>query len=330
MSSSTEKSPPPPEAQQQHQESQQTVPPPAITMQQQQPGFQPYIYAATNPPAVSYVPYPGPIPTFDDLEPVLIKPWEITKTVFHALSFVLAAAGIGLGFSSLNFTYFAYTVVISATPPCIIALLWSLVELIVRAARKFQKHGIHPGAHIALSLIIFLVATVLTSLFGPWFQDSWGASYATQSCGNQWNSTTQTVVWTCTDDEDNYAAKHMFAHERSVSIAVAVVTYLIAAIHFTLFVGACVDTSRVNAAASRPIYVIAQPQMLQQRWQMIPQDPIPMQAPVPVQQPVVDRDVAPAESEKRTWRNKRKGKGKGKEPALNNIEEQNEAGVSQS
>lgn len=122
----------------------------------------------------------------------------------------------------------------------------------------------------------------------------------------------------------------MFAHERSVSIAVAVVTYLIAAIHFTLFVGACVDTSRVNAAASRPIYVIAQPQMLQQRWQMIPQDPIPMQAPAPVQQPVADRDVVPAESEKRTWRNKRKGKGKGKEPALNNIEEQNEATGQQS
>ncbi|PKK50386.1 hypothetical protein CI102_4759 [Trichoderma harzianum] len=320
MSSSTEKSPPPPEAQQ-HQESQQTVPPPAITMQQQQPGFQPYIYAATNAPQVSYVPYPGPTPTFDDLEPVLIKPWEITKTVFHVLSFLLAAAGIGLGFSSLNFTYFAYTV-------CIIALLWSLIELIVRAARKFQKHGIHPGAHIALSLIIFLVATVLTSLFGPWFQDSWGASYATQSCGNQWNSTTQTVVWTCTDDEDNYAAKHMFAHERSVSIAVAVVTYLIAAIHFTLFVGACVDTSRVNAAASRPIYVIAQPAMMQQGWQMIPQ--VPIQPSPVVQQPVADRDVVPAESEKRTWRNKRKGKGKGKEPALNNIEEQNETTGQQS
>lgn len=116
----------------------------------------------------------------------------------------------------------------------------------------------------------------------------------------------------------------MFAHERSVSIAVAVVTYLLAAIHFTLFVGACVDTSRVNTAASRPIYVIAQPQMLQQGWQPIPQVPVPMQPPPQVQQPVTDRDVVPTESEERTWRNK------GKEPALNNIEEQNEAGGSQS
>jgi hypothetical protein len=120
----------------------------------------------------------------------------------------------------------------------------------------------------------------------------------------------------------------MFAHERSVSIAVAVVTYLIAAIHFTLFVGACVDTSRVNAAASRPIYVIAQPAMMQQGWQMIPQ--VPIQPSPVVQQPVADRDVVPAESEKRTWRNKRKGKGKGKEPALNNIEEQNETTGQQS
>ncbi|KAK4066005.1 uncharacterized protein Triagg1_8314 [Trichoderma aggressivum f. europaeum] len=325
MSSSSQQ-PPPPEAQ--HQESQQTVPPPAVSpvamqQQQQQPGFQPYVYAATNPPVVSYVPYPGPQPTWDDLEPVLAKPWEITKTVLHVLSVLLAATGIGLGFSSLNFTYFAYTVVISAAPPCIIAVLWSLVELIVRAARKFQKDGIHPGAHIALSLIIFLVATVLTSLFGPWFQDSWGVDFSTQNCGDQWNSTLHTTVWSCTDTDDD-AAEYMFRHERSVSIAVAVVTYLLAAIHFSLFVGACVDTSRVNSAASRPIYVIAQPQMMQQGWQPIPQ--IPIQPPPPVQQPV-SRDVAPTEGESR---NKRKDKGKGKGPALNNIEEQNEAGGSQS
>ncbi|KAL7963823.1 hypothetical protein V8C34DRAFT_266646 [Trichoderma compactum] len=324
-SSPSQQQPPPPEAQ--HQEPQQAVAPPAVSpiAMQQQPGFQPYVYAATNPPVVSYVPYPGPQPTFDDLEPVLIKPWEITKTVFHVLSVLLAATGIGLGFSSLNFTYFAYTVVISAAPPCIIALLWSLVELVVRAARKFQKDGTHPGAHIALSLIIFLVATVLTSLFGPWFQDSWGTEYSTQSCGDQWNSTLQTAVWTCTTDDDDDATKYVFSHERSVSTAVAVVTYLLAAIHFTLFVGACVDTSRVNAAASRPIYVIGQPQMMQQGWQPIPQ--VPVQPPPAVQQPVVARDVAPTESERR---NKRKGEGKGKEPALNNIEEQNEASGSQS
>ncbi|PNP54599.1 hypothetical protein THARTR1_05156 [Trichoderma harzianum] len=305
---------PPPEAQ--HQESQQTVPPVSpAAMQQQQPGFQPYVYAA---PAVSYVPYPGPQPTFDDLEPELIKPWEITKTVLHVLSVLLAATGIGLGFSSLDFTYFAYTVVISAAPPCIIALLWSLVELIVRAARKFQKDGIHPGAHIALCLIIFLVATVLTSLFGPWFQDSWGPNFSSQTCGEHWNSTLDANVWTCTANDDE-AAEYRFKHERSVSIAVAAVTYLLAAIHFSLFVGACVDTSRVNTAASRPIYVIAQP-MMQQGWQPIPQFPI--QPPPPVRSPA-DRDVAPTESESRN-------KGKGKEPAVNNIEEQNEASGLQS
>ncbi|KAL7912565.1 hypothetical protein GGI35DRAFT_476411 [Trichoderma velutinum] len=320
MSSSSTQQPPPPETQQQ--ESQQTVPPLAVPpVAMPPPGFQPYVYAATNP--VSFVPYPGPQPTFDSLEPELHKPWEITKTTFHVLSVILAATGIGLGFSSLNFTYFAYTVVISAAPPCIIALVWSLVELIVRATRKFQKDGIHPGAHIALSLIIFLVATILTSLFGPWFQDSWGPEYDVDNCGYKWNSTLETTVWTCSNAAEDESAKHMFSHEKSVSIAVAVVTYLIAAIHFSLFVGACVDTSRVNAAASRPMYIIAQPQMMQ-GWQPIPQ--VPIQPQPPVQQSPA-RDVSPTESESS---NRRKDKGKGKEPALNDIDEQNEASGSQS
>ncbi|KAM0257355.1 hypothetical protein ACHAQJ_004442 [Trichoderma viride] len=272
-------------------------------------GYQPYPYAA---PAA--IPYYAPQQAFEAPKPALNKAWEIIKMVLQTLSVILAAVGIGLGFSTLNYVYFSYTVVIAAAPPCIMALVWGLAEMLVRVVRKF-KAGIHPGAHIALSLIIFLVGVILTSLFGPWFQDSWnGGADSDENCSYQFNSTTNNYVEVCNNDAyDDADAKRRFNHEKSIAYAAAVVTYIIAIIHFALFVGACVDTSKVNAAASRPIYVIAQPQGLQnmmQGWQPIQQE-APLQAPVqaPVQTTTA-RDISPMEEDEE----QSKSKGKGKEP----------------
>lgn len=121
-------------------------------------------------------------------------------------------------------------------------------------------------------------------------------------------------MYSCTDnsnDPEVIASRNTFRHERSVAYAAAIITYIIAVIHFILFVGACIDTSKYNAAATRPIYVIAQPQM--HGWQPIQQAPAETEA----------RDVVPpteteaeAETEAVT-----QSKGKGKEPMRGDIVE---------
>lgn len=70
--------------------------------------------------------------------------------------------------------------------------------------------------------------------------------------------------------------------------------------------GACVDTSKVNAAASRPIYVIAQPMM--QGWQPIQQAPAETEA-----RDVVARTETEAEAEAEIEAGTQ-SRGKGKEP----------------
>ncbi|KAL7792132.1 hypothetical protein V8C37DRAFT_380855 [Trichoderma ceciliae] len=272
-------------------------------------GYQPYAYTAPN--GTAFPPYLGQQQAFEPPKPVPNKVWEITKMVFHTLSILLSAVGVGLSFSTLNYVYFTYTVAIGAAPACLIALVWSLAEMITRAARQF-KAGIHPGAHIALSLIVFLVAVILTSLFGPWFRDSWHDDHSSnQSCSYQYNATVDNYVYVCNDSSgDDEAARRQFDRERSIAYAAAAITYIVSVIHFALFVGACVDTSKANAAASRPIYIIAQPQGFQammQGWQPIQQAPVqaPVQAPI---QPTT-RDTPPAESQDQS-----KNKGKGKEP----------------
>ncbi|KAL6910168.1 hypothetical protein GGI43DRAFT_389484 [Trichoderma evansii] len=280
-------------------------------------GYQPYPYPVQAAP-MNFAPLPQQ--AFEPPRPPKNKAWEFIKLGLQSLSFVLAIVGIGLGFSTLNYVYFIDTVVIAAAPPCIVAALWSGAELITRVARKF-KGGIHPGAHIALSLIIFLVAVILTSLFGPWFQSSWNDNYDDnddESCSYKYSTSLNDYVYTCTDnsnDPDVIAAKRVFNHEQRVAYAAAVVTYIIAVIHFILFVGACVDTSKVNAAASRPIYVIAQPQGLQammQGWQPLQQAPAETEA-----QTEARNVVAPTETEAEPEPENEpttKSKGKGKEP----------------
>ncbi|KAK1245516.1 hypothetical protein MKX08_005145 [Trichoderma sp. CBMAI-0020] len=264
-------------------------------------GYQPYPYPAP----VAYAPYPVQ-QAFEPPRPPQNKIWEFIKLGLQSLSFVLAVVGVGLGFSTLNFVFFVDTVVIAAAPPCIIAVLWSGAELITRAIRRF-KAGIHPGAHVALSLIIFLVAVILTSLFGPWFQSSWNEGYDDDGsdCSYHYSSALDSYVYSCTDnsnDPEVIASRHQFHHENSVAYAAAIITYIVAVIHFVLFVGACIDTSKVNAAASRPIYVIAQPQA----WQPIQQAPAETEA-----RNVVPPTETEAEAETEAVA---QSKGKGKEP----------------
>ncbi|KAL6880813.1 hypothetical protein J3F83DRAFT_710683 [Trichoderma novae-zelandiae] len=291
-------------------------------------GFQPLVYAARN--TMPFAPIQFPPQAFETPKPAPVRAWELTKTASHVLSVLLAAAGVGLGFSTLNYKYFYAIVLISTIPACMIALVWSLAELITRAARRF-KAGIHPGAHVALSLIVFLLGVILPALFGPWLQDSWNGDVdAYRSCSNVYDPVYRRYVYLCTGDDG--AARRQYARERRVAMAAAVVTFVVAVIHFGLFVGACVDTDRVNRVAKRPIYVVAPPQMMQWQQPMQQQFQPPVQPPVsqaPVQPPAQEtpQETPQAETESQNrsadkGKGKAADKGKGKEPMLNPIVEQ--------
>ncbi|EGR52935.1 uncharacterized protein TRIREDRAFT_102960 [Trichoderma reesei QM6a] len=300
-------------------------------------GFQPLVYDARN--AIPYAPIPLPQQIFETPEPEPNRPWELTKTALQVLSVVLGATGVGLGFSTLKYEYFYATVLISTIPP---------------TQQISDNRGIHPGAHVALSLIIFLLGAILPALFGPWFQDSWngygsGSDYPWQDCSNVYDPTTHRYVYTCTDDDD---ARRRYLKEKKVAMAAAVITFIVAVMHFGLFVGACVDTDRVNRVAKRPIYVVAPPpppQMMQ--WQPVPQTmpqqqyqqyqqqyQAPMQQTPMQQAPLQTTAQPPAQETPQTEtesqsRDKGKGKatdkGKGKEPMRDPIVEEDAPSGSQ-
>lgn len=128
-------------------------------------------------------------------------------------------------------------------------LLWSGAELITRAIHTFKK-GIHPGAHVGLTLIIWLAAAVVggfstaIAVSANVYDGYWG-SY---DCDWHYNSQGYREYDDCSEPTGRNA----------ILIASAAFTWLLWIDYFVLFVLACIDTSRLNAAKGRPIMVVQQ------------------------------------------------------------------------
>ncbi|KKO98135.1 hypothetical protein THAR02_09764 [Trichoderma harzianum] len=227
-------------------------------------GYQPY-----------YQPYPGQ-------QPVLPLPEEtkkaaFTRVGFHAAGVLLGAIGLGLSLASLQNGNISGA--IAAAPSAGIAMLWSLAEVITRAVRKFKK-GIHPGAHVGMCLILWMLSSIL------------GGMLCTYVALNPYQD----------DDEDcgTYTYSDSNGNLHTV-LGAAVITCLIFGLYFGLFIDACINTHRRNVAARRPIMMIAQPQnwpAATQGWQPMQNDAsteaVQMQPPVATQGPAIREFYAPA------------------------------------
>lgn len=244
-------------------------------------GFQPY-----------YQPYPGQQQTIAPPPIETSKRAEFTRLGFFATALLLGIIGLGLSLSSLGGS--DISVAIAALPASALATIWSLAEVITRAVRKF-KTGIHPGAHVGVCLIIWMIASVSGGMLCTYVALYNG--YDDDGC--QFSST---------DGQGNTITYNNCAPvdpaPKGKIVGSAVITCLLFAINFGLFIDACIRTHRRNTAAKRPIMVIAQPQnwpAASQGWQPMPQnggasvESVQMQAPAAAaKEPAVREYYAPA------------------------------------
>ncbi|RYP88808.1 hypothetical protein DL769_000235 [Monosporascus sp. CRB-8-3] len=94
--------------------------------------------------------YPTPSPTIP-----YSRGWHITKIIFHSFSIIFCIVVLGISIAlSLNF-YPSPFILLRTIPQAGVALCWSVAELITICARTGQR-GIHPGAHVALHLLLWL------------------------------------------------------------------------------------------------------------------------------------------------------------------------------
>ena len=147
------------------------------------------------------------------------------------------------------------------------ALIWSASELTVRAVHKWQS-GIHPGGQVAACLILWLAAAIVGSLEAIYSS----VDYVHGDCDYYWDDDGSSYNEDCHDT---------WNRKRALWIAISAITCLLFVIYFVLFVIACIDTSKHNAA--KRFVMVVNPASYwgppAQGWQQLPQ-----QAGAPAQQ----------------------------------------------
>lgn len=114
-----------------------------------QPQYQPYPQQYQQAPR-QYIPHS--------------KPWHITKIVLYSLSIAFCVIVLGLSIALVvDSEYYQSSQIIWVAPQAGAALIWDIAELITVCARS-GKRGIHPGAHVALHLLLWLAFICATGL----------------------------------------------------------------------------------------------------------------------------------------------------------------------
>ncbi|KAK8062501.1 hypothetical protein PG997_014598 [Apiospora hydei] len=180
-----------------------------------------------------YQPYTAGAPA-QQAAPAVSRPWHNAKIVLLSMSVVFSIVVIGISIAlAVNPTVLSLQVVWVA-PEAAVAIIWSVAEFVTLCARKNQR-GIHPGAHVALHLLLWLAFVVAAGL-------------------------TAYVVALNVEYDYYYSSSYRYSRYSAIKFYIrslqAELAFLILLIitHFTLFVRACVETARRNKGP-QPVFV---------------------------------------------------------------------------
>ncbi|RSM02056.1 hypothetical protein CEP52_008214 [Fusarium oligoseptatum] len=211
------------------------------------------------------------------------KYWMASKMGLHGTSMVSCIVGMGLAFSLIGQDeddFMGLDILgITSGPILVFALVCDLVEVLTRALRKF-KSGIHPGVQIALSLIIWIITSIIGGMqatYSAIFNDDYSECSPSSTRYSRY-------------DDEYESCKTQYGGIRPKIIALTIFTCLVFIAHFILFVFACIDMSRRNRNNRAPVMVFAAPPYwgpAGQGFQQMPQNdgpppqnqgqPVPMQ-----------------------------------------------------
>jgi len=176
----------------------------------------------------------------------------ISKLALRVVQFVLAIATVGCAGSIISTGLWSILTLIVIMPQAIVSAVWSLAEgicLVVRAGHR----GIHPGANVALDLLLWLglvAGTVVLWLLGVATMIVGGVV----DSGYDWN-------WDDSSSGYGYSASAVSASLGKVAgmgQALIGLGATLTILHFTTFVIACVETSKRNRAQNVVFVTAAQ------------------------------------------------------------------------
>ncbi|KAB5545859.1 hypothetical protein GE09DRAFT_221626 [Coniochaeta sp. 2T2.1] len=224
-------------------------------------------------------------PEDDVSERPFSKKWHVAKIVLGSISIVASivlwaiAIVVLAQFASNNQYYydswqitFEVAFVFTAAG---LAIIWQAAEFITIWASS-KNHGIHPGANVALHLIIWLVAILAVGFLATFVSFDLDQLSRIRDNSNNGSGSSSSYY-------DNYDAP-TFARLVQLEETLLAFSALLALLHFVLFVRACVETHQYNNSSlvTRTVYVQVPVQMPAGRvpvgyfaYQPLPGQPLP-------------------------------------------------------
>lgn len=98
--------------------------------------------------------------------PPFNRGWHVTKIVFGSFSLIFCIVMLALAAVTIVATDYSSFEIVWVGPVAGLAAVWQIAEFITICARGGQL-GIHPGAHVALHLLLWLgfVANIVLNAF---------------------------------------------------------------------------------------------------------------------------------------------------------------------
>lgn len=277
----------------------------------------------TIPPPASHNVATAEPPTLNETLNSRDRYWKF-KTALQIVTIIVGIIGIGavawcVHTAPVN-EYFFYSYELASTWPCLItfaiSVIWCLTCILVLVAKK---RPVHPGLRVAIDLLLWL-AFIVTGMFAivvlqyimDWgtygnfgFSSSYGhyelqsngtwvwetsSSYASSSRECDRSSTYSYYGFSKCAEQDAYIndSWHKKPHRVSVVLVGVVCNFIVLALHFVLFVWACVDEhhrrrSRVSQDAEKLAASIVQTMI--QNGAIIPPPGQAHMKPIPYGQP---------------------------------------------
>ncbi|KAH8888712.1 hypothetical protein GQ53DRAFT_229253 [Thozetella sp. PMI_491] len=181
--------------------------------------------------------------------------WSVTKIVLRCFSVIICGAIIAVEVSTLieyERTYHSIAdIAYFATPPALAAILWDKIEFLTLCIRRGR--GVHPGAHVAVELILWLGCSGMGALIlrAAWNVNNLLASIkAYYAASDDYNG----IDYSSYSKGDIQGINNYVTKAR----AAGALLFLVAVIRFVLFVRACVETDNRRRVRKTPTIITTQ------------------------------------------------------------------------
>ncbi|KAK3307440.1 uncharacterized protein B0T15DRAFT_178249 [Chaetomium strumarium] len=200
-------------------------------------------------PGAHFAPLPVHLPPQQppDFQRPRYPGWEKTKLVLQSVSLVAAAVifgiGVAFGYNVVRYfprDYFQVELEVALSfAPAGAAIAITALDFLKRYTSK-RQYGLHPGALVAFHLITWLVAVAAVTIVAIYVSDE-EYNYSSYD----YDSDDQPV--------DEYARR--FEQNMYFQNVLLGFDCVLLFVHFVLFVGACVETNRVERARKQVVVV---------------------------------------------------------------------------